>query len=323
MEQGKPPGCRSRSALKGNPGLKEAVRKRGLLQSFLAKILRVRVIPRSEWGARYGNGNDVSSKMPWGEVVIHTEAGALRPSDWKELEGKAAEYAAWNAALTEKQKLQAIERFHVIERGWQGIAYSFFITFDGSVFEGRGWGRSGAHTEGRNSTAAGVCFQGHGDLQPATEAQWGAAWWLIQEGVRLGHLTKKPKVSGHRDYSLKGKTCPGNLIYPQLHRLRSRPPQKDWFDMATEEELNRVVTDAIESALAENSKAQVAQDVRTLKRHLVVGADVPEGSDPVPRRIIDSQARVEAELKAVRALLETIEANLTTTAADENEENSP
>lgn len=175
-----------------------------------------RIVPRSEWGARYGNGNDVSARLPWSEVVIHTEAGALRPEDWAELEGKQAEYAALNASLSERQKVQAVERFHAVTRGWDGIAYSFFVTFDGTVFEGRGWGRSGAHTEGRNSTAAGVCLQGHGDIQKATEAQWAAVAWLIGEGIRLGKLTPRPKASGHRDYSQKGKTCPGNLIYPQI-----------------------------------------------------------------------------------------------------------
>lgn len=200
-----------------------------------------RIVPRSEWGARYGRGNDVADRLPWSEVVIHTEAGAMRPRDWEELAGKAADYAALNASLTERQKMQAIERFHAVERGWDGIAYSFFITFDGTVFEGRGWGRSGAHTEGRNSSAAGVCFQGHGDLQPATEAQWASAVWLIGEGIADGQLTSNPLVTGHRQYSTKGKTCPGELIYPQLHRLRrittSPKLTPEDLDMATAHEL--------------------------------------------------------------------------------------
>lgn len=178
--------------------------------------MSLRIIPRSEWGAKHGRGGDATSKLPWGEAVIHTEAGAVRTGDWPEITAAAAVMS-----LTEQQHVQAVERYHAVTLGWNGIGYSFFITRDGSIFEGRGWGRQGSHTETRNSTAVGICFAGHGDVQPATEAQWLAAEWLIREGIRLGHLTAAPKITGHRQYSTKGKTCPGGLIFPLLGRLRN------------------------------------------------------------------------------------------------------
>lgn len=173
-----------------------------------------RIIPRIEWGARYGSGSDATAYLPWGEAVIHTEAGAIRPGDWPEITE-----AARLMSLSEQQHIQAIERYHSVNLGWQGAGYNFLITKDGSIFEGRGWGRSGAHTETRNLTAAGICFTGHGDLEPATGAQWAAARWLIAEGIRLGHLVPNPKISGHRNYSTKGKTCPGTLVYPHIQQL--------------------------------------------------------------------------------------------------------
>jgi N-acetylmuramoyl-L-alanine amidase len=225
------------------------------------------VITREQWGARYGRGHDVSAKLPWPEVVVHTEAGALRPKDWAELAGNAAAYAALNASLTERQRIQAIERFHAVTRGWDAIGYSFLITFDGTIFEGRGWGRSGAHTEGRNSTAAGFCFLGHGDLQPATAAQWASAEWLIREGIRLGHLRRSPIISGHRDYSTKGKTCPGNLIYPNIGRLRyiTQPPHED--DDMTPEQDSRLkrAEDAAEAAKTEANEARKAAVIAVSK----------------------------------------------------------
>ena len=102
-----------------------------------------RIILRGEWGATGGRGEDVSAKLPWGEVVAHTEAGPQRSPASYEVE------CGW---------IRAIENFHVNTRGWNGIAYSFLIAPSGRIFEGRGWGRSGAHTEGRNSTAAAFCF---------------------------------------------------------------------------------------------------------------------------------------------------------------------
>ena len=162
----------------------------------------MRIITRNEWGAKHGRGNDVSAKLPWGEVVIHTEAGAQR--------SPASE-------TVEKGWIRNIEGFHAgPSRGWDGIAYSFLIAPSGRIFEGRGWGRSGAHTEGRNSTAAGVCFLGHGDKWPATDAQWAAARWLIAEGVTTGKLKPMPAIGTHAKYSTKGKTCPGTLIAPHV-----------------------------------------------------------------------------------------------------------
>ena len=39
--------------------------------------------------------------------------------------------------------------------GWDDIGYSFMIGGDGSVFEGRGWDRVGAHTYGFNKRSLG------------------------------------------------------------------------------------------------------------------------------------------------------------------------
>lgn len=170
------------------------------------------VIPRERWSPRYGRGGRRVA-TPHTEVIFHTEAGAIRSQDWPVFQ----EIAALDLSLSEKRKMQGIERYCVETRKMDGFPYSFAIFPDGSVVEGRGWGQSGWHTQGRNSQV-GVCFIGHGDLQPATEAQWIGAQELIREGVRTGKLVPSPKITGHRDYA--SKTCPGNLIYPHIHRLR-------------------------------------------------------------------------------------------------------
>ncbi len=43
-------------------------------------------------------------------------------------------------------------------RGWDGCGYNFVIEKDGSVYEGRGIGKVGAHTKGYNSKYLGICF---------------------------------------------------------------------------------------------------------------------------------------------------------------------
>lgn len=198
----------------------------------------MRIIPRSEWTDRANTADRVA--LPYKEAVIHTEAGAILPGDWDVL----AELAT-TLSLTEREHVRSVDRYHRVTRGWDdGIGYNFFITRDGSIIEGRGWGRRGAHTqEGRNTTAVGICFAGHGDLQEATEAQWLAAEWLIGEGVRIGALVPNPIITGHRNYAQK--SCPGNLVYPHLERLRGiRGPvnhvQEDNFMAISDERFEKL-----------------------------------------------------------------------------------
>lgn len=202
-------------------------------------------LPRSAWEAKYGPARGVP--LPYNEVVVHTAAGADRDPD------PGFQHLPDDATVeTVKAAMRAVENFHRHGRGWEsGVGYNFMLfgavrgAPGGVVCEGQGWGRRGTHTEGRNSQM-GVCFYGHGDQADATDVQWAAAQWLIREGLRLGRIVGTYKVSGHRDYSTKGKTCPGNLIYPQLGRLRgltARPTEDD--DMTPEQDarLRKVESD--------------------------------------------------------------------------------
>lgn len=100
-----------------------------------------------------------------------------------------------------------IDRQHKYGNGWAGIGYSWLYDAYGNIFEGRGWGIAGAHTEGWNSRAHAFAFLGNGD-EPLPEAAMEALRWLVNEhDDRYG---QKP-ILGHRD---KGQThCPGNWIY--------------------------------------------------------------------------------------------------------------
>lgn len=79
------------------------------------------------------------------------------------------------------------------------------------------------------------------------------------------------------------------------HILKPPPPKppKDWFAMATKEELRKIVAEEIDKALSATADNQVAKDVRSLKRHTVVGATAAEGDPTVPERITSALARLE------------------------------
>lgn len=44
---------------------------------------------------------------------------------------------------------------------WNDIGYNFLIGGDGNVYEGRGWGKHGAHSSPYNSKSIGICIIGN------------------------------------------------------------------------------------------------------------------------------------------------------------------
>jgi len=161
-----------------------------------------RIVPREEWGSTGARGGE-RLQLPLADWIIHTWAGYIPTSISVD-----DSYA----------RMRGVQRYHREKRGFSDIGYSLVIDPNGRILEGRGWGRSGAHTQGGgNYSGHGIGMMGHGDLQPFTPAQWDALEWLTLEGVRLRAIRNPWKVSGHRDW-YPPKTCPGNLVYPEIHQ---------------------------------------------------------------------------------------------------------
>lgn len=155
-----------------------------------------RIIPRAEWGARYGRGS-VGKKLR-SEVIIHTTVTGLMSE---------------NASLaSEASVVRGMENYHVKNRGFNGLAYSFCVSDSGRIYEARGWGRNGAHTQnGGNSSGYAIAFIGDGTKRAPSAKAWAAAKWLIGVGVEQGYITQGYRLTGHRDWWKK--ECPGDLIY--------------------------------------------------------------------------------------------------------------
>jgi N-acetylmuramoyl-L-alanine amidase len=166
--------------------------------------LQVDVIEREQWGAVGGLGARLGTVD---EVVIHH---FWRPS--------LPEVAA---PERESAMMRQVEKTHVEENGWAGFGYNFVVFQSGRVYEGRGWGREGAHTTGKNDSTVGITFAIDGDTDAPTPEAWAAAKALIEDGVALDHLSTEPTISGHRDYA--PKSCPGESIAPYLDRLAPDP----------------------------------------------------------------------------------------------------
>jgi N-acetylmuramoyl-L-alanine amidase len=97
-------------------------------------------------------------------------------------------------------------------KGWIDVGYHFVIKRDGTVQKGRPVGDIGAHTEGFNSTAVGVCMVGGVNEKNFTVAEnnFTPEQWASLKTVVSGLVASYPnaRVWGHRDFPKVDKACP-------------------------------------------------------------------------------------------------------------------
>ncbi len=127
--------------------------------------------------------------------------------------------------------VRAIYDYHTGTNGWDDIGYNVLIAPDGTVFEGRGIARQGAHFCGANAETLGVCMLGNYDAQRPSAAALSA---LTDVGAFLGcefaidplaMQVHQPSgktlngVAGHRDGC--STDCPGSKLHAMLPNVRS------------------------------------------------------------------------------------------------------
>lgn len=110
-----------------------------------------------------------------------------------------------------------IDQWHR-EFGWDGIGYHYVIRFNGAIETGRPETAQGAHAKGFNSRSVGICWSGHGDIEPPTIEQWNAALNLVRE-LMDRYRVPLDNVVGHRELPDVRKTCPGKLV--SMERFRA------------------------------------------------------------------------------------------------------
>jgi hypothetical protein len=134
--------------------------------------------------------------------------------------------------------------------------------------EGRGVGRSGAHTAGFNFTRYGIVIFGDRTSRPLTPGMIAAFRHLC--GQLFGD--RKVEVTlGHRDTVATG--CPGDAVYGQLDALQ--PPFAspiDTEDDMTQREFSQMLAHAL------GGTAKVGLDDRVYVTAMTDGRDYPVGS---------------------------------------------
>lgn len=99
--------------------------------------------------------------------------------------------------------VEEVNRWH-LERGWTGIGYHFYIRKDGKVYRGRPEWAVGAHAQGHNSRAIGICCEGSYMTETMPQAQLTALKELIREEMR-----KYPGAKLLRHKDVNETDCPG------------------------------------------------------------------------------------------------------------------
>lgn len=160
--------------------------------------MTIEIIPRSAWGARPPKVRN-QIHTPTDELWLHHTAGSEQGASG----------------------VRQIQTQHMDGERWTDIAYSFVIDRNTlQIYEGRGVGIRGGHTQGRNTRSHGICVMGnfHGIHTPRPELIA-----RIAELVRHGHEAgwwPATLTGGHRD--VRATACPGDALYTRIGEINRR-----------------------------------------------------------------------------------------------------
>jgi N-acetylmuramoyl-L-alanine amidase len=115
--------------------------------------------------------------------------------------------------------MRAIQGGH-LERGLLDVGYHFVVMPSGRIFLGRPILAMGAHVQGHNVGAVGICLAGNFD----DEEPSGEAMRSLEHLLRLltGGRRRTVPVVGHGDLSPE-TTCPGGYLARYLEQRAAGP----------------------------------------------------------------------------------------------------
>ena len=164
--------------------------------------------------------------------------------------------------------VEEVNRWH-LERGWTCIGYHFYIRKDGKVYRGRPEWAVGAHAQGHNSRAVGICCEGAYMTETMPAAQLAALKELIRE-----MMAKYPGAKLLRHCDVNSTDCPGrNFPWAEVQK----------YNQATKKE-ETVMTDKEFAAYMERYNANKANQMphayASLAWKLAVEAGIVDGTKP-------------------------------------------
>lgn len=240
----------------------------------------MRLITRSQWGARYGDGVD-ERPLPTDEAYLHHSVTLAPNITWVDADSD-------NVDDDEERAMRAIEDIGVSRFG---TAYGFpytaaFMPRGNAAYLGHAVGQQGAHTYGHNDTAVGFVLVGNYETRAPTDAQMDAVAWTLVEFKRRGWLKTARLTGGHRD--VKATACPGQAAYDAIPEINRRAAALE----KGEDEMSEAQFEALQEAI-DGTKQELAGRLARAEQRLHDRIAATENREDL------EQAEVEAKIDAI------------------------
>jgi len=137
--------------------------------------------------------------------------GTLTPLNLNKVDSIALHHMAHPTA-----DVKEVEKWHIYNEGWSAIGYNFWVAFDGTIYQGRGF-NLGAGVANQNSHIISIGFQGDYHSKPVNmpDAQFNSGIDIIN--YIKSKLPNLKKIGGHRDFM--ATACPGQY-FPMTEMLK-------------------------------------------------------------------------------------------------------
>lgn len=220
---------------------------------------------RSAWGARPARGGPGNLDPAVVEGIAVHWPGMSGPI--RTVKGVMAALRGWQA-------------FHMDGRGWSDIAYQVAVDQMGNRYELRGLAtQSGANGDTGPNERFGALLLILAPGEEPSEAMAAEVRSVVADHRAL--FPNSRRVATHRDVRPDPTECPGPAATAAIRAGRFDPTTapKDWFDMATEAELRKVVREEVDAILSEKQA-----NGKSLRENIRVGANARD----LARAILDT-----------------------------------
>ena len=138
--------------------------------------------------------------------------------------------------------VKTVEGWH-INQGWRAIGYNFWVGFDGTIYEGRGF-KLGAGVENRNGHIISIGFQGDYNSKNVTmpDAQFNSGIDIIKYVMEKVPTIKT--IGGHGNFM--ATACPGKYFPLKEMKTLKKRGTKDFekvSDIVDEFEKRGIITE--------------------------------------------------------------------------------
>lgn len=138
--------------------------------------------------------------------------------------------------------VKTVEGWH-INQGWRAIGYNFWVGFDGTIYEGRGF-KLGAGVENQNGHIISIGFQGDYNSKNVTmpDAQFNSGIDIIK--YVMGNVQTIKTIGGHGNFM--ATDCPGKYFPLKEMKTLKKRGTKDFekvSDIVDEFEKRGIITE--------------------------------------------------------------------------------